>query len=217
MRNFIFCFVVSCLFTAPVSAAVLQSAGNALSNDIFVSHRTSSAKANKSSSVKHNNSSVTKKTSDTNTSSAQQQETSSQEQEKSSSKTTTVKKKKKYRTKQNPYAGYGYSKKYAKKLFKTFSGHITIEQENIPQRLGVTKGSTIQLNLEETPDTIWSIDLDEKIGKITVNRVTGQKRIVIIQAVASGNTRLFLDNISIKDKKYRVIFSKKMTLLVDDK
>lgn len=217
MRNFIFCFVVSCLFTAPVSAAVLQSAGNALSNDIFVSHRTSSAKANKSSSVKHNNSSVTKKTSDTNTSSAQQQETSSQEQEKSSSKTTTVKKKKKYRTKQNPDAGYGYSKKYAKKLFKTFSGHITIEQENIPQRLGVTKGSTIQLNLEETPDTIWSIDLDEKIGKITVNRVTGQKRIVIIQAVSSGNTRLFLDNISIKDKKYRVIFSKKMTLLVDDK
>ena len=81
----------------------------------------------------------------------------------------------------------------------------------------MTKGSTIQLNLEETPDTIWSIDLDEKIGKITVNRVTGQKRIVIIQAVSSGNTRLFLDNISIKDKKYRVIFSKKMTLLVDDK
>ena len=215
MRNFIFCFVVSCLFTAPVSAAVLQSAGNALSNDIFVSHRTSSAKANKSSSVKHNNSSATKKTSDTNTSSVQKQENSSQKE--TSSKTSTVKKKKKYRTKQNPDAGYGYSKKYAKKLFKTFSGHITIEQENIPQRLGVTKGSTIQLNLEETPDTIWSIDLDEKIGKITVNRVTGQKRIVIIQAVASGNTRLFLDNISIKDKKYRVIFSKKMTLLVDDK
>ena len=215
MRNFIFCFVVSCLFTAPVSAAVLQSAGNALSNDIFVSHRTSPAKANKSSSVKHNNSSATKKTSDTNTSSVQKQENSSQKE--TSSKTSTVKKKKKYRTKQNPDAGYGYSKKYAKKLFKTFSGHITIEQENIPQRLGVTKGSTIQLNLEETPDTIWSIDLDEKIGKITVNRVTGQKRIVIIQAVSSGNTRLFLDNISIKDKKYRVIFSKKMTLLVDDK
>ena len=196
-------------------AAVVQSAKDALSNDIFVfgpsrTHQSTKVKRNRTNtkakkaeprSVSSSQDENEQKTKDT----PQPQETPSQEEEDDVQETL-----------KNPNAGYGYTKKYASKLFKTYSGYITIEQKNIPSRIGVTKGSTIQFNLKETPDAIWYVELDEKIGKIISNKVNGNQRILIIQAINAGNTRLFLDNISIKDKKYKVIFSKKMSLLVDE-
>ena len=193
-----------------VNAAVLQSAKDALTNDIFVSGPKHSAKAKNSSKVRHNvnvnksNTISSTKTEENNSPKNEDDTVSSSEEKIEENKP------------QNPHAGYGYTKKYASKLFKSYSGYITIEQKNIPSRIGVTKGSTIQINLQETPDTIWNIELDEKIGKITLNKVNGNQRTLVIQAVNSGSTRLFLDNISIKDNNYRVIFSKKMSLMVDE-
>ena len=218
MKHFFVTFFIAGILVVSsyvsAQAVVVQSAKDALTNDIFVygpkiSRQSSKAKHNRTNTkakkaeqknVSSSQNKATQKTKDTSQQKTPSQEESPEVQE----------------TPKNPNAGYGYTKKYASKLFKTFSGYITIEQKNIPSRIGVTKGSTLQINLKETPDAIWNVELDEKIGKITSNKVNGNQRILIIQAINSGNTRLFLDNISIKDKKYKVIFSKKMSLLVDE-
>lgn len=117
-------------------------------------------------------------------------------------------------TKQDPNAGYGYAKKYASKRFKIYSGYITIEQKNIPAKITVAQESTIQINLQENPDSFWIIELNEKVGKIVKNELNGNQRTLIIQAIAKGNTRLILDCLSKKDNKFKVIFSKRMNLSV---
>ena len=201
-------------------AMVLQSADEALSNDTFVFRGKSSNKNKKNTGGRIK---AQKKHNEIQTASDAQ--TSSVLQNPSNEDTYPSYEDESYDydsydyeedTPQNPDAGYGYTQKYASKLFQTFSGYITVEQKDIPNRLGVTKGSTIQFNLVETPDAIWAVELDEKIGKILRNSSDGKTRTLVIQAVAAGNTRLFLDNISTKDNDYRIIFSKKMSLLVDE-
>lgn len=212
MKKFLFLILASLALILPSAnftyAAVLQSANSALSNDIFVLNKKSSAKAKKSIKVQHK----------TETPAAASEEKPSLSKTKEKEKTDSSSEKTPSHDTQNtnPDAGYGYTKKYASKLFKTFSGHITIEQENIPKRLSVTKGSTIQFNLTETPNAFWNVDLDEKIGKILINQVNGNQRFLVIQAVAPGNTRLFLDHISTQKNKFKVIFNRNMSLLVDE-
>lgn len=202
------------IFSSMTQAAVVQSAKDALSNDIFVSGRN---RTNKSVKAKHNRSNIkVKKANEENSSSQIKKETPKKDTPQKTDLPSQKESSDVQDKPQNPNAGYGYTKKYASKLFKTYSGHITIEQKNIPSRLGVTKGSTIQFNLLETPDTIWHIEIDKKIGKISSNKADGGQRILVIQAIDTGTTPLFLDNISIKDNKYRVIFSKKMSLVVDE-
>ena len=206
-----------------VEAAVVQSAQDAFSNDIFVSDSNKVIKARKkkisrikkdkeNSQTKESNIKSDKKT----LSSDKKDESDEKETSSTSQKNEKAQTQSKTQQMSNPNAGYGYTQKYASKLFQTFSGYITIEQKNIPNRLGVTKGSFIQFNLEEIPESIWSIEIDENIGKILKNEVVENQRVVVIQIIASGNTRLFLDNISVKDNKYRTIYSKKMSLLVDE-
>lgn len=109
-----------------------------------------------------------------------------------------------------------YTKSYASKLFQTYSGHITIEQKNIPKKIAVTKGSTIQLNLENKPETIWYIVNDDKVAKIKTNKENGSVRNVILEASGKGSTMLILDNILTKDNDYKVLTTKRMRLIVDD-
>lgn len=216
---FLFCFfgcsfISLLLFNA--NAAVVQSAKDALSYDIFVPGPQSSVKAKKTSKARHKSSEkkATKNyNQNLNTSSSgdnSSYEYSSDDKENIETRTEQI-------FPQNPDAGYGYTKKYASKLFKTYSGYITIEQKNIPNRLSVTQGSTIQINLLEKPDTIWYVELNEDVGRIMLNKVEGNKRTLVIRTINEGKTRLFLDNISIKNNKYKVIFSKKMSLLVEKK
>lgn len=108
-----------------------------------------------------------------------------------------------------------YNKHYASKLFSTLSGHITIEQKNIPKRIGITQGSTIQLNLKNDPDTLWFFDLDNKIAKIKSNTTEGDHRVVIIEALEKGNTKMIVDYLSTKTSAYKVISSKRMLIMVD--
>lgn len=177
MKQILLFFLIGISFLTQTtsSLAVVQSFGDAIRNDFFVSDSFKPAESK-----------------------TDQSEKNQIEQEK----------------KQNDNTGYGYAKKYAAKLFKTYSGYITIEQENIPSKITVTKESTIQINLQENSDSFWIIELDKKIGKIVKNKVNGNKRTLIIQAIAKGNTRLILDNISTKNNKYKVIFSKRMNLSV---
>lgn len=191
-------------------AAVLQSAKDVFSNDIFVpySQSQSSAKAKHNIKSQHNTDTASEnKTSTPKTSASEKENTQAPSSKPKSSSASAP---------QNPDAGYGYTQKYASKLFKSYSGYITVEQKDIPKRLSITKGSTLQINLIETPDSIWNVELDENIGKITINKVQGNRRILVIHAINTGSTRLFLDNVSIKDNKYRVIFSKKMSLTVEE-
>lgn len=109
-----------------------------------------------------------------------------------------------------------YMKSYASKLFQTYSGHITIEQKNIPKKIAVTKGSTIQLNLENKPGTIWYIVNDDKIAKIKSNEENGAVRNVILEATGKGSTKLIFDNILTQDNNYKVLTTKRMRLIVDD-
>lgn len=231
MKQIVALIIISVLFiVSDGNAAVVQSSGD-MRPDTFVSGSRSSVKTQRKSSIvrkkdKKENSISAKKSDDENdgddekaperlseqkNSSQSATEDTEDDEDEDEDKKTSLKSKK-----QNPNAGYGYAKKYANKLFKNYSGHITIEQENIPSRLGVTVGSTIQFNLQETPDAIWSVELDEEIGKILLNKAHNNQRTLVIEAVAEGNTRIFLDNISIKDNKYRVLFKKKMSLLVDE-
>ena len=115
----------------------------------------------------------------------------------------------------NPEAGPAYAKHYASKLFQTYSGHITIEQKNIPRKIAITKGSTVQLNLAETKDAIWHIETNDKVAKVKSNAVQGDKRIVIFEGVGKGNAKLLLDNISVKPNDYKVLVRKRMLLIVD--
>ena len=115
---------------------------------------------------------------------------------------------------QNPQADYKYNKTYASKIFKSYSGHITIRQKDIPARLNVKKGSTIQFNLQETPETVWNVEIDENIGKVVVNQVQGNIRMIIIQTNNIGNCVVYLDSVSLKNKQYKVTYSKQMTLIV---
>lgn len=190
-----------------LSAAVVQSANDALSNDIMVSHpkNTKSIQAKKKINIKTQSDKKNKNNSVID--SSEKQNNVMPKQQNIQKKTSSTK---------DPNAGYGYTQKYASKLFKAYSGYITIEQENIPRKLNIVKGSSIQFNLTEIPDAIWNVDVDEKIAQIVSNKVEKDKRIVVIKLISSGNCRLFLDNISIKDNKYRVIFNKKMSLLVEE-
>ena len=115
----------------------------------------------------------------------------------------------------NPEAGPAYAKHYASKLFQTYSGHITIEQQNIPRKIAITKGSTVQLNLTENKEAIWHIEINDKVAKIKSNAVQGDKRIVILEGIGKGNAKLLLDNISIKPNNYKVLVRKRMLLIVD--
>lgn len=109
-----------------------------------------------------------------------------------------------------------YAKSYASKLFQTYSGHITIEQKNIPSKIAVTKGSTIQFNLENKPGTIWYIVNDDKIAKIKSNTENGAVRKVVVEAVGKGSARLIFDNILTQDGNYKVLTTKRMRLIVDN-
>lgn len=115
----------------------------------------------------------------------------------------------------NPEAGANYAKHYASKLFQTYSGHITVEQQNIPRKIAVSKGSTMQFNLNEMADTIWNIELNEKVAKIKSNTVQGDKRIVILETLNNGNSKLLFDQISVKPNNYKVLTRKRMLLIVD--
>lgn len=109
-----------------------------------------------------------------------------------------------------------YTKSYASKLFQTYSGHITIEQKNIPKKIAVTKGSTIQLNLENKPGTIWYIVNDDKVAKVKSNKENGPVRNVVLEAVGKGSTKLIFDNILTENNNYKVLTTKRMRLIVDD-
>lgn len=105
--------------------------------------------------------------------------------------------------------------KHASKLFQTYSGHITIEQNNIPRRIAISKGSTLQLNLNEQKDAIWNIETNNKIVRIKSNTVNGDKRILILEAVNKGKTKLLIDNILTQKNNYKVLVKKRMLLIVD--
>lgn len=109
-----------------------------------------------------------------------------------------------------------YTKSYASKLFQTYSGHITIEQKNIPKKIAVTKGSTIQLNLENKPGTIWYIVNDDKVAKIKSNKENGSVRNVVLEATGKGSTKLIFDNILTENNNYKVLTTKRMRLIVDN-
>ena len=181
---FLFCFfgcsfIFLLLFNA--NAAVVQSAKDALSYDIFVPGPQSSVKAKKTSKARHKSSEkkATKNyNQNLNTSSSgdnSSYEYSSDDKENIETRTEQI-------FPQNPDAGYGYTKKYASKLFKTYSGYITIEQKNIPNRLSVTQGSTIQINLLEKPDTIWYVELNED-GTALKNPATAKDDKILIAGI----------------------------------
>lgn len=193
----------------------MQSAGTALHNDTFVRSGSKSIKKNK----KRTNVSAKQAEEEEKDDSVpfQEQGKSLHEEENSNSKKNIEKddNDEDAEVLQNDVSVPNYSKAYAKKIFKSYSGYITIEQENIPRRLNVTKGSYVQFNLTEKEDAIWHFDLNEDIGKIILNKVENGKRTLVIMAIAPGNTRLFLDNISVKDNNFRSLFSKDMLLMVD--
>ncbi len=230
MKQIVALIIISVLFiVSDGNAAVVQSSGD-MRPDTFVSGAKYSSKSQrKSSTAKKKDKqekSISAKKADAEKDDEDEKSPERLSEQKNPSQSSTKdaeedddednKKTSLKSKKQNSNAGYGYAKKYANKLFKTYSGHITIEQENIPSRLGVTVGSTIQFNLKETPDAIWSVELDEEIGKILLNKAHNNQRTLVIETIAEGNMRIFLDNISIKDSKYRVLFKKKMSLLVDE-
>lgn len=105
--------------------------------------------------------------------------------------------------------------KHASKLFQTYSGHITIEQNNIPRRIAISKGSTLQLNLNEQKDTIWNIEMNNKIARIKSDTVNGDKKILILEAINKGKTKLLIDNILTQKNNYKVLVKKRMLLIVD--
>lgn len=111
--------------------------------------------------------------------------------------------------------GPAYNKHYASKLFQTYNGHITIEQKNIPKKIAITQGSTLQLDLVETPDAFWHMEMDENVVKIKTSSVNGNKRILILETVGRGSTRIILDNILAKANDYKVLVAKKMLIIVD--
>lgn len=107
------------------------------------------------------------------------------------------------------------NKHYASKLFSSLSGHITIEQKNIPRKISVTQGSTVQLNLENDPDTLWYFSFDKDVAKIKSDKTSGNVRTVVFETVGRGKTRIIMDYISTKTSAYKVIFTKRMLLMVD--
>lgn len=110
--------------------------------------------------------------------------------------------------------GDSYAKTYASKLFQTYSGHITIEQKNIPNKISVTRGSTIQLNLENRPDSTWYVVTDDKVARINSNATNGNMTKIVLEAVGNGTTKLILDNVLAQDDKYKVLTTKRMRLIV---
>lgn len=109
---------------------------------------------------------------------------------------------------------YNYNKNFAAKRFQTLSGHLTLEQNKLPRRLSVEKGTTLQFNLKEIPNAIWNVEINEKIGKVIQNKVIDNQRIITIQTLSQGKSRIYLDNISTKDNQYKALFNKKLLLVV---
>lgn len=106
------------------------------------------------------------------------------------------------------------NKHYASRLFSTLSGHITIEQNDIPRKIAVTAGSEIQLNLENEADKKWFFNLDDKIAKIKSEKVENGRKIVVIKTIGKGRTRMILDYLSTANANYKLLTSKRMLIMV---
>ena len=200
--------------TSPAQAVVAQSANDALSSDIFVGGKkdTSNAKAIADSNKKNRAEEARRKADAARRKAEREKREAAQ---KASGGTVFLPGSQSVNT-QNislPAASgknsvsdaddtptVDINKHYASKLFSSLSGHITIEQKNIPRKISVTQGSTVQLNLENDPDTLWT---------------SGNVRTVVFETVGRGKTRIIMDYISTKTSAYKVIFTKRMLLMVD--
>lgn len=108
-----------------------------------------------------------------------------------------------------------YNKKYASRFFKTVSGHITIEQKNIPRKISVSQGSTIELRLKGSEDTFWFLSVNEKVIKVEKNKYENGEVVVILSTIGKGASRIIMDYISKKTSEYKVLGTKKFIVLVD--
>lgn len=108
-----------------------------------------------------------------------------------------------------------YNKKYASKFFKTISGHITIEQKNLPRKISVSKGSVIELHLKGSEDTFWFLSTNEKSVKVEKNKFENGQTVVVLSAAGKGASRIIMDYISKKSSNYKVLATKKFIVLVD--
>lgn len=216
-------FALFVFVSMPASAVVMQSSSSALRNDMFVKG-SSKKKTNKKTNIKKNRKEDKKK--QVNIKAEKKNDSSlaviplreTQQEEVDNNPQKTIEKEIKDTPKEsrsNYQSQIPYTKTYAAKLFKTLSGHITIEQKNIPKKIAVTQGSTLQLDLEEKPEAIWYVDIDESIAKISSNTVNGNTRSIVLETIGKGIFRLSLDNISVKNSDYKVLSTKKMRLIVD--
>lgn len=105
-------------------------------------------------------------------------------------------------------------KHYTSRLFSTFSGYITIEQDNLPSKIAVSQGSEIQLNLREEAGHEWFADTDETVVEIKSNKTVNNQHIIVLKAVGKGKARLLLDYLSTVKPEYKLILSKRMLIMV---
>lgn len=235
----LFGMIVS-LYATPAQAVVSQSASSAMRNDIFVKDDEGDAQHKKlmrekekrqkemekeqkkrqreaESAAKEKQKAALEKATQTDKSNAdkikKQAEIKSKEPEKIPEKQTPKASDIKLDTIKD--SGPDYAKSYASKMFKTLSGYITIEQANLPRRISVTKGSTLQLNLKNEPDTFWNVEVDPKLLKIRTNQAQDGQWVVVIETLANGSSSVIMDYISTQTSNYKVLSTKKFNIWVN--
>lgn len=109
-----------------------------------------------------------------------------------------------------------YNKKFASRFFKTISGYITIEQKNLPRKIAISNGSTIELQLDGDADTFWYTTVNDEVLKVEKNKLVNGHTIVILKAIGKGASRVILDHISSQTSSYKVLTTKKFIVIVDE-
>lgn len=108
-----------------------------------------------------------------------------------------------------------YKKQLASRFPKAISGYITIEQENLPRRIVISKDAVIQLELDAKESAFWFTQVNENILSVQKNEINDGKTIIVLQPTMAGSSRVILDFISQNGNDYKVLTTKRFNIIVD--
>lgn len=182
--------IITCAFLSNTSQAqVVQSAKSALSVDMFGDAPT--VKSDKSQKKKKSHS--------------QQQNKNTKPEKVLYSAPVVV----------DPNAGYGYTQKYADKFFPTYEGAVAFNEQNIPSKIMVKKGTVITLNLSDTENGFWISSFNKQVLQDMSSKDYSPKNNIQIKAIKKGASSLKMEFIEKQGNKHKVTKKIKLNVYVE--
>lgn len=204
--------IITCAFLSNTSQAqVVQSAKSALSVDLFADKPSAKKKKPKMRIEEP-------KTREEKTNKNQERQEKQKEANKNKNKNKNTKPEKLLYSApvvENPNAGYGYTQKYADKLFPTYDGSVTFNEQNIPNKLIVKKDTVITLNLSDTENGFWISSFNKQVLQDISSKNYPPKNNIQIKAIRKGGSSLKMEFIEKQGDKHKVTKNIRLNVYVE--